>query len=103
MSVPTETEIARSLGISRQSLMRARQSGRCGQSRNPEVLRRELAESRSARDRYQTAAAEEKELQVARLKGELIDREKVLNTFFGTTKAVRERLEQWPAQVAAEL
>jgi hypothetical protein len=56
------------VGISRQSLMRARQSGRCGQSRDPEVLRRELAASRSARDRYQAAAAEEKELRVQVLK-----------------------------------
>jgi hypothetical protein len=47
-----------------------------------------------ARRRLETAKAEEKEIQVRQLKGELIDRAKATRLFYETGKAVRERLEQ---------
>jgi predicted transcriptional regulator len=99
----TESDIARELGMTRQALGAARRSGRCSQSRDPEVLRVELEAYRRVRDRLDRAKAEERELRVRQLKGELIARGNVLSSFFDAAKLTRERLEQWPATVAAEL
>jgi hypothetical protein len=56
-----------------------------------------------ARRRLEVARAEKQEIQVRQLKGELIDRAGVTRLFFETGKAVREKLEQWPARAAAPL
>jgi hypothetical protein len=55
------------------------------------------------RVRVDKARADLLELRVRKERGELIDRAKTNRLFFETGKAVRERLEQWPARAAAPL
>jgi hypothetical protein len=117
---PSEAWLAARLGMTRQGLRKARAAGRCSQSKDVDVVRRELAEStnpalqrpkpghkpaRSAltahRSRYEAARAREKELKVKVFEGSLVDRDRAAALFFEAGKRARESWEQWPARVAA--
>jgi hypothetical protein len=112
--------LAARLGMTRQGLRKARATGRCSQSKDIEVLRRELAENTNPalrrpkpghkpaalplaahRARFEAARAREKELRVKMLEGSLVDRQKAASLFYEVGKRIREAWEQWPARVAA--
>jgi hypothetical protein len=108
--------------MSHVALLKARRDGRCSDSRDVDVLRRELAENTDPRmqrtkphpkhkpapgtlsqhrARYEAARAREKELKVKQLEGSLVDRQKAAALFFEMGKRTRESWEQWPSRVAA--
>jgi hypothetical protein len=119
--LPTDAELAAELGLSKQGLSKARHTGRCSDSKDVEVLRRELAANTDARKqrskphprhkaatgeltasraRYELARAKEKELMLRRMEGELVDRAKAASLYFEMGKRVRKMWEQWPSRVA---
>jgi hypothetical protein len=117
--LPTDAELAAELGMTQQGLSKARHSGRCSDSKDVGVLRRELAANtdprmqrskvqtksaptlQSHRARYEAARAHEKELKVKVFEGSLVDRERAAALFFEAGKWAREAWEQWPPRVAA--
>jgi hypothetical protein len=120
-SGPSERQLAAELGISHVALIKARNIGRCGQSKDVDVLRRELAENtnaalqrpkpghkpaRSARtahhSRYEAARAREMELRGAVLAGELVPRARATAALFELGRRQRDHWLQWPARVAAQ-
>jgi hypothetical protein len=115
-------QLAKMTGFSRRFLLDARKNGWVSTSMDPDVVLKEYEafkesgrgdpaaqydaegpQSGSAKSRFDLARAEEKELQVAQLRGELINREKALGTFYEATKTIREALELWPPRMASEL
>jgi hypothetical protein len=117
---PSEAWLAARLGMTRQGLRKARATGRCSQSKEVEVLRRELAENTNPalrrpkpghkpaasplaahRARFEAARAREKELKVKMLEGSLVDRQRAAALFYEAGKRARESWEQWPSRVAA--
>jgi hypothetical protein len=120
----SDRELARELGMSHTGLQKARRDGRCSDSRDVDVLRRELAANTDPRmqrtkpharhktatgdltahrARYELARAKEKELKLRRMEGELVDRAKAASLYFEMGKRTREMWEQWPSRVAAML
>jgi hypothetical protein len=119
MARPVERQSLRSvaarLGRSTTSLHRAVQAGlvdRTDLERSAAAWNREhpkpersapTTPTGEARRRLEAAKAEEKEIKVRQLKGELIDRERVLRLFYASAKMTREMIEQWPVQHAAPI